>query len=117
MGGFEVGGAANGLTSPGGRGSSHPLTLRVESFLLSPLSGSFAFLSGLGGGGKREPEAWEGVCGPHPRRAARVRAVRVCGVGRAVEIRERGGAAGLLPFSPQTAPRSTSQEALSVCCL
>lgn len=49
VGGFDRAGAANGLTSPGRRDSSHPLTLTVESFLLSPVSGSFAFLLGWGG--------------------------------------------------------------------
>lgn len=43
------------------RGSSHPLALSVESFLLSPLSGSFAFLSGGG-----RPEAWERYPQPLP---------------------------------------------------
>lgn len=58
VGGFAEGCAANGFSARRRKGPIPPLTLRVESFLLSPLWGSLAFLFGRGGGGLRQ-EAWE----------------------------------------------------------
>lgn len=102
MGGFEVGGAANGLTSPGGRGSSHPLTLRVESFLLSPLRFfCFPFWRGRCGGGGGAGSLGKVSAAPSPavpRRQGWV--ARVCGVGREAGIWERSGAVRFLPFPP-----------------
>lgn len=64
VGGFAGGCAANGLSARERKGPIPPLTGRVESFLLSPLRGSLAFLLGRGGGGGRK--LGKGVCTPSP---------------------------------------------------
>lgn len=103
------------LNFSGRKGQFPPLTL--EGRILSLISSLrfFCFPFWVGGGRK----LGMGVCRPLPHRAAGVRAARGCGVGRALGIRERGGAARLRSVPLQTAPRSAAQgparAALSVC--
>lgn len=103
VGGFAEGCAANGFSARRRKGPIPPLTLRVESFLLSPLWGSLAFLFGRGGGVEAGSLGKVSALPPPP-------CLRVRGPGN-------GHLLGSRPLSPPSAAWSRAPDALSVCCL